>query len=461
MIPGLVSVIIPTYNQAQYVGQAIESALGQTYGNTEIIVVNDGSTDEAFDVVARYGERVCQLVQSNAGLAAARNSGIRRARGEYIAFLDSDDVWLPGKLAAQMAVLRAMPDAGLVYAGYYLVDADLCIVGQARVTGLFPPRPRRLPGTGADRQAVASPGDASLRLSMTDRSTTELPRAPTSSYEFLRAPTSSYEFLRAPTPGSIRCVLPRNEIGVLTVMVRAVWLDRVGLFEPGLSPSADWDLWIRLALAGCPFAAAAEPLALYRIHAANMSSNPQRMTADSFATLDRAFAHPAAGVLGEALKLASVREQHLLASLRYEAAGNEEKAADHLREALALARREVDPFDLAARYAHWSPLPSAVSDDLADRRLRRLRDTIAALRSGEAPAADETLARVEAAALLVMAKLALRRSPRHSARLLRTAIGTAPAILRDPRLYGSAIGRLSSRLGRLAGDRAQQTKGER
>jgi glycosyltransferase involved in cell wall biosynthesis len=97
-----VSVVIPTFNRAQLLGRAIDSVLAQTFRDLEIIVVDDGSTDDTRDVVARYGDAVRYLHQPNAGVSAARNAGVRAARHELIAFLDSDDVWLPRKLELQV-----------------------------------------------------------------------------------------------------------------------------------------------------------------------------------------------------------------------------------------------------------------------------------------------------------------------------------------------------------------------
>jgi glycosyltransferase involved in cell wall biosynthesis len=110
-----VSVIIPSYNYARYLGEAIDSALGQTLPPLEVIVVDDGSTDDTPDVLAKYGDRIRVLRQKNAGVAVARNSGIAAARGEYVAFLDADDVWLPRKLELQMA--RFDGSIGLVHCG--------------------------------------------------------------------------------------------------------------------------------------------------------------------------------------------------------------------------------------------------------------------------------------------------------------------------------------------------------
>ena len=101
----LVSTIIPTYNRAALVCDAIDSVLAQTYQNVEIIVVDDGSTDDTLEVLRRYSDRIQMISQPNAGPAAARNRGLLAAKGELIAFLDSDDLWLPDKLALQVNLL--------------------------------------------------------------------------------------------------------------------------------------------------------------------------------------------------------------------------------------------------------------------------------------------------------------------------------------------------------------------
>jgi glycosyltransferase involved in cell wall biosynthesis len=104
-----VSVIIPTYNRAEYVTQAIESVLAQTYTDYEIIVVDDGSTDNTKDVLSPYIDRIRYIYQKNAGASAARNQGIKAAKGDWVAFLDSDDEWLPEKLAVQIRAVERNP----------------------------------------------------------------------------------------------------------------------------------------------------------------------------------------------------------------------------------------------------------------------------------------------------------------------------------------------------------------
>lgn len=120
-----VSVVIPTYNRAYCLPRAIESALAQQHEPIEILVVDDGSTDETRALVQRlYGDdaRVRYVYQSNRGVAAARNEGLRRCRGNLVAFLDSDDRWLPGKLALQLECLRTVPEAGMVWTDMEAVD---------------------------------------------------------------------------------------------------------------------------------------------------------------------------------------------------------------------------------------------------------------------------------------------------------------------------------------------------
>ena len=114
-IPGLVSVLIPTYNRAYIICGAIDSVLAQTYKNFEVIVVDDGSTDNTRELLARYGDAVRYIYQPNAGLAAARNTGLAAARGEFVALQDSDDLWLPWKLEGQMAVMAVDERIGLCW----------------------------------------------------------------------------------------------------------------------------------------------------------------------------------------------------------------------------------------------------------------------------------------------------------------------------------------------------------
>jgi len=111
----LISVIIPTYNRADLIKDAISTVLAQTYQNFEIVVVDDGSQDNTAEIIRDFGdERIKYIYQENSGVSSARNNGIKNASGEYVAFLDSDDLWHPQKLEKQLSVLENNPDAGLV-----------------------------------------------------------------------------------------------------------------------------------------------------------------------------------------------------------------------------------------------------------------------------------------------------------------------------------------------------------
>ncbi len=123
-----VSVVIPTYNRAALLPRALESVIAQTFLDWEIVLVDDGSTDETESVAADYanrlGSRFIHLRQDNAGSSAARNRGIDAARGEFIAFLDSDDEYLPRKLERQIRLFELCPELGLVYSDYAFIDSD-------------------------------------------------------------------------------------------------------------------------------------------------------------------------------------------------------------------------------------------------------------------------------------------------------------------------------------------------
>ncbi len=139
MEPGLVSVVLPTYNRAHLIGTAIESVLCQTYAGWEVVVVDDGSSDGTEEVIrGRFAgdARIRYFAQKNRGVGAARNVGMRKARGEFIAFLDSDDAFVPGKLEMQVACLRFLPDAGMIWTDMEAVD------GQGNT--LFPAYLRRM-----------------------------------------------------------------------------------------------------------------------------------------------------------------------------------------------------------------------------------------------------------------------------------------------------------------------------
>ena len=128
--PVLVSVIIPAYNAAAHIGAALESVFAQTFRDSEVIVVNDGSTDheQLKSALSPYMDRILYLSQDNRGPSAARNLAIRRARGEWLAFLDSDDTWLPEYLSSQIGLLQADLSLDMIY-------SDALLVGDSAAAG--------------------------------------------------------------------------------------------------------------------------------------------------------------------------------------------------------------------------------------------------------------------------------------------------------------------------------------
>src|SRR3990170_7611608 len=113
-----VTVVIPAYNMASFLPEAIESVLSQTYHDFELLIVDDGSTDETPRILAGFGDRIRVVRQENRGGAAALNTGIRSAQGDWIAWLSAYDAWEPTKLESQIRALARKPDAGLIYTDY-------------------------------------------------------------------------------------------------------------------------------------------------------------------------------------------------------------------------------------------------------------------------------------------------------------------------------------------------------
>ena len=206
-----VSVVIPNYNYADYVGDAIRSVLAQTYRNFEIIVVNNGSNDNSLDVLSEFTNEIIVINQSNKGQSGARNSGIDKSTGDIIAFLDADDIWQPTKLEKQLLALS--DDTHLVYCGISRFDSK-------------------------SGQIVAI----------------DFPK--------YKGSCSSY-FLENPGAAVVLG-------GESTVLVTRELIRKVGMFDTELSISAGWDFYRRCSL-HTNFNFVPESLARYRIHGKNMS----------------------------------------------------------------------------------------------------------------------------------------------------------------------------------------------
>ena len=140
MEDAFVSVVVPTYNRAYCICRTIDSVQAQTHKNWELLLVDDGSTDDTAALIAStYGHdpRIRYIKQSNAGVSAARNTGIRESRGHYVALLDSDDVWRPWKLELQLACFHAFPEVGMVWTNFEGVDSSGKVVNERYLTTMY------------------------------------------------------------------------------------------------------------------------------------------------------------------------------------------------------------------------------------------------------------------------------------------------------------------------------------
>jgi teichuronic acid biosynthesis glycosyltransferase TuaG len=223
----LVSVVIPAYNAALYLHEAVESLCKQTYKNLHIIIINDGSKDNTAEVANRLAvqdPRIQVITKDNAGVSAARNDGLKNVKGKYLCFLDADDAYLPEKIAKQVAFLEAHPELDLVYCDNYNGDEHLHVVA-----------------------------------------------APVSN----RPPVAFKE-----------AFMYRNWFSPLAPMLRTSLMKKVGLFDATLHGGEDWDYWIR-CLEYTDFGYIPEPLGIYRHHPKQSHHNQGMMRRDGFRVIQK------------------------------------------------------------------------------------------------------------------------------------------------------------------------------
>ena len=223
-----VSVIIPTYNNAKYVTHAVESAIEQTYTDYEIIVIDDGSTDNTRNVLDPYRDRINYIYQEHQGVSTARNLGIEQAKGELIAFLDADDYFLPEHLAQQTACLEDRPLLGMVSSGWYRVDRHGEVLSENKPWQVLP----------------------KLNLETWLLSRPVLPTA---------------------------------------IMVRKEWLEAVDGFKPEFELAQDIDLILRLSLRGCQAQWSKKITSCYRASTSNATNDTIKQAKFFDAVYDRFF----------------------------------------------------------------------------------------------------------------------------------------------------------------------------
>lgn len=216
-----VSIITPAYNAARYIEHTLESAVRQTFGDFELLIVDDGSTDQTLEIAERYAARDSRIVvsrQSNRGIASARNAAMARARGRYFALLDSDDLWFPTYLAEQIAILEQRP------------DIDVLSANALNFGGI-------------------KDGEPLL-------------------------PVSNYWDIRPVT--LLRLVEVEDSMSILSVFRREVSA-AIGVFDESLRRSEDYDFWLRAATAGFSIAINPRPLGLYRRRPDSLSADEALM----------------------------------------------------------------------------------------------------------------------------------------------------------------------------------------
>ena len=278
-----VSVVMPCYNNAAYVSQAVDSVLQQDYPNIELIVVDDGSKDNSLDVLASYGERIKVVSQPNQGAAAARNNGIRHTTGDFIAFLDSDDLWLPGKLSAQLDFLQHNPEYVACFCSWAVWD-----------------------GKGA----------------------VDIPAPTAAEKGQLQQNRSGWLYLP---------LLKESVITTISVVIRRETVEEVGFFNKEYTVGEDHDYWLRLSRCG-KIAKLKQVYALYRqnphsttnkVHAKNFSLLVLQSTVAKFGLCS-----PDGACLPEALYQQYLAERHFVYGYQSFWSGHREKAQESFRNSV-------------------------------------------------------------------------------------------------------------------------------
>jgi len=221
-----VSVIIPAHNAASFITEAVNSALAQSYPHKEVVVVDDGSTDGTWQVLAGFDGRIRALRQDNAGPAVARNRGVQAASGDLLAFLDADDLWLPDKLRQQVRCLAEYPDCRLVFHNWHVVQF----------------------GSGEEAALLEQVRAADA------------------------APLPDYR--PRPLGWLYNELLLDSVFCTDAVMMRRVLFEEAGGFDESLPQGQDYDLWLRLSRL-TPVVKLDAPLAVVRIRSGSISTTPR------------------------------------------------------------------------------------------------------------------------------------------------------------------------------------------
>ncbi len=321
MMKAQINVIIPAYNQADYLTESIQSVLDQTFGAFELVVVDDGSTDRTREVAHSFSDpRIRYIYQENKGLSGARNTGIQQSDAPYLLFLDADDRLLPHCLELHAKNLESETGTGMSVGGWILCDDR----GKHLPNNVFPP--------------------ASL------------------------------------SPASL---LNGNPFPVHSVLSKRSWFEKAGLFDESLNACEDWDLWLRFIMSGCKVSFLNEIMCVYRMHSGQMTRQAIRMKTAMLTVLKKTFSNPALPEDWKPLQEKAFAAAFVKAAAREYYAGLDMDARQDLERAVSLdpGLREGQAHQLADLLAGWADAPM-VDDplDFLERVYQKLPENLSVLK---------------------------------------------------------------------------------
>lgn len=258
----LVSIILPSYNYASFIAEAVESVLRQTHSNIEVIIVDDGSTDDTADVAARLVKQDARIVyirQSNQGPSVARNTGMQKAKGEFILFLDADDISPPQKIQAHLEHFVQVPDADISY-------------GRSRYF---------LSGKPEENFSSIALDHNDWMPCVSGNATTVIP-----------------------------ALVVNNIMPICSAMLRRSVVERVRNFDNALKWVEDWDYWLRAAAAGCRFEFSDDErlAAFIRVHDTSLSKNSSGMLMSQYRLRLENIPHCVKNIPDETVRAATLRD---------------------------------------------------------------------------------------------------------------------------------------------------------